>query len=93
MATYPYLCAACGPFEVARPIGTAESVARCGGCGDPARRVYTPPLLGRTQAPVKWLHDAAARSADQPSVVNRVPSARSRPGPAADPRQALLPRP
>lgn len=93
MATYPYLCEACGPFEVVRPIGTAESVAGCSGCGGSARRVYTPPLLGKTQAPVKWLRDAAARSADQPSVVNHVPAAGGKPRPVAEPRQAGLPRP
>jgi putative FmdB family regulatory protein len=93
VATYAYRCADCGPFEVARPIGTAEAAGCCPRCGGPARRVYTPPLLRGTPSAVSGMRDAADRSADQPTVVNRVPTAHRKPAPAADPRQAGLPRP
>jgi putative FmdB family regulatory protein len=48
MASYLYRCGACGPWEVHRPIGTAEPMSTCPACGALGRRRYTPPLLSRT---------------------------------------------
>ncbi|MFC4113171.1 FmdB family zinc ribbon protein [Nonomuraea zeae] len=93
MATYAYRCADCGPFEVRRPIGTAEPAEPCAGCGEPAPRLFTPPLLGRTPAAMARALGAQEAAAHEPQVVREVPPARRPPGPAPDPRRAGLPRP
>jgi putative FmdB family regulatory protein len=93
VAIYQYRCAQCGPFEVTRPIGTAVPAEPCADCGDPAARVYTPPMLARTPRPLARALNAAEASAHEPRVVDRVPPARRAPAPPADPRHALLPRP
>ncbi|GAA2205475.1 hypothetical protein GCM10009850_009330 [Nonomuraea monospora] len=91
MATYAYHCAGCGPFEVRRPIGTAEPAEPCAACGEPAPRRYTPPLLARTPAPEARARQAQEASAHEPQVVRRAPAAPEPPPP--DPRWAGLPRP
>ncbi|WP_405530744.1 zinc ribbon domain-containing protein [Streptomyces canus] len=92
MATYQYRCAGCGPFDVIRPIGRALAEEPCGSCAGPARRVFTAPLLARTSAPLARALHAQEACAHEPRVVTDVPPARDRPTPAADPRQAGLPK-
>jgi putative FmdB family regulatory protein len=93
VATYQYRCAECGPFEVSRPIGTAEAAEPCAACGDRSDRVFTPPLLARTPRPLARALSTSEASAHEPRVVGRVPEKRRAPSPPADPRHALLPRP
>ncbi|MEV0380353.1 zinc ribbon domain-containing protein [Nonomuraea sp. NPDC050643] len=93
MATYAYQCADCGPFEVRRPIGTAEPAEPCADCGAPASRVFTPPLLARTSPAEARALRAQEASAHEPRVVDGVPPARRGPAPPPDPRWAGLPRP
>ncbi|MGY1637425.1 FmdB family zinc ribbon protein [Geodermatophilus sp. SYSU D00742] len=92
MAGYVYRCDTCGPWEVRRPIGTAESTGRCPACGREGRRVYTAPLLRRTAAPVAAARLREEASADAPTVTTAVPRAAGRPAPR-DPRWDALPRP
>ncbi|MBB3085711.1 FmdB family zinc ribbon protein [Geodermatophilus sabuli] len=92
MAGYVYRCPRCGPWEVRRPIGTAESSGRCPGCGAEGRRVYTAPLLSRTAAPVAAARLREEASGDAPTVTTTVPRAAGRPAPR-DPRWDALPRP
>jgi putative FmdB family regulatory protein len=93
MATYQYRCAGCGTFDVIRPIGQALTEERCEACGDQARRVFTAPMLTRTPAPLARALRAQEAGAHEPRVVSKVPPARRRPAPPADPRHAQLPRP
>jgi putative FmdB family regulatory protein len=94
MAMYQYRCAAdCGSFDVIRPMGRALPEEPCETCGTTARRVFTAPRLARTSAPLARALRAQEASAHEPRVVTEVPSARRGPAPAADPRQALLPKP
>ncbi|WP_030678552.1 FmdB family zinc ribbon protein [Streptomyces cellulosae] len=93
MATYQYRCTGCGTFDVTRPMGAAGAEEPCDTCGDRARRVYSAPMLARTSAPLARALRAQEASAHEPRIVTEVPSARRRPAPAADPRQALLPKP
>ncbi|TDC47385.1 zinc ribbon domain-containing protein [Actinomadura sp. KC345] len=94
MAIYQYRCAECGPFDVARPIGTAGAAEPCAGCGGEASRVFTAPHLARTSRPLARALHAQEAGAEEPAVVRRVPGARRGPAaPPADPRHALLPRP
>ena len=46
---YQYKCGEHGEFEVSQPI-TAEHVANCPECGEPAQRVFTMPA---------WIWDGA----------------------------------
>jgi putative FmdB family regulatory protein len=93
MATYQYRCSDCGPFDVTRQIGRALPEESCATCGDLARRVFTAPALTRTSAPLARALRAQEASAHEPSVVTRVPPARRRTAPPADPRHTLLPKP
>jgi hypothetical protein len=92
MAGYLYECGRCGPWEVQRPIGTAETTSPCPCCGAAGRRRYTAPLLSRTpRAEVKArLREEASR--DAPAVTTGVPRAVGRP-PRRDPRWNALPKP
>lgn len=92
MAGYLYRCTTCGPWEISRPIGTAEGTSSCPTCGQPGRRVFTPPLLGRTPAAAAAARLREEASRDAPRVTTAVPSAAGRPAPR-DPRQSRLPRP
>lgn len=92
MAGYLYQCATCGPWEVQRPIGTAESTSSCPVCGAPGRRRYTAPLLGRTPRAVATARSREEASADAPAVTTSLPRTATRPAPR-DPRWNALPRP
>jgi putative FmdB family regulatory protein len=93
MATYRYRCTRCGSFDVTRPIGEARTEESCVDCGEQARRIFTPPLISRTPAALARAMHAQEASAHEPRIVGQVPAARRGPAPAADPRQAGLPRP
>ncbi|MGY1706041.1 FmdB family zinc ribbon protein [Geodermatophilus sp. SYSU D00697] len=92
MAAYLYRCTTCGPWEIRRPVGTAESTSPCPACGADGRRLYTPPLLSRTPAPAAAARLREEASRDEPAVTTAVPPAARRPAPR-DPRWSALPRP
>jgi len=92
LAGYLYECPLCGPWEIQRPIGTAESTAECPNCGAAGRRRYTAPLLSRTPRAVSMARGRAEASRDAPAVTTSVPPAAGRPS-ARDPRWNSLPRP
>ena len=92
MAGYLYRCEQCGPWEVQRPIGTADSRDVCPVCGAPGRRVYTPPLLSRTPAAVAGARQREEASRDAPQVTTSLPARPARRAPQ-DPRWSRLPRP
>lgn len=93
MATYQYRCRDCGSFEVARPIGQALPREACSACGRESRRVFTPPMLGRTPQALARALRVQEASANEPRAVGEVPPARRTPAPSTDPRHALLPKP
>ncbi|MFC6881001.1 MULTISPECIES: FmdB family zinc ribbon protein [Actinomadura] len=93
VVVYEYRCPECGPFGVARPMGEAGGTERCPACAGAARRVFTAPGVRRTPGALGRALAAQEASAHEPRVVNAVPPARRRPGPAPDPRRARLPRP
>ena len=92
MAGYLYECGQCGPWEIRRPIGTAETTSPCPECGRPGRRRYTAPLLARTPRNVAAARLREEASADAPEVTTSVPRAVHRPT-RRDPRWSALPRP
>jgi hypothetical protein len=92
MAGYLYECGQDGPWEIQRPIGTAESTSSCPVCGGPGRRRYTAPLLARTPRAVATARQREEASADAPAVTTSVPRAVGRPA-QRDPRWNALPRP
>jgi putative FmdB family regulatory protein len=92
MAGYLYRCERCGPWEVQRPIGTAESTLLCPACGATGRRVYTAPLISRTPPAVTAARQREEASRDAPQVTGSVPATSARRAPQ-DPRWNRLPRP
>jgi putative FmdB family regulatory protein len=94
MATYTYRCAADGPLDIRRPIGTAPATVPCPTCGATAPRMITAPMLGLADRARMGLIDRAEASRTEPAVVSSVPTA-PRPGrpPRLDPRTRNLPRP
>jgi putative FmdB family regulatory protein len=94
MATYTYRCAADGPVDIRRPIGTAPATVPCPTCGATAPRMITAPMLGLADRARMGLIDRAEASRTEPAVVSSVPAA-PRPGrpPRLDPRTRHLPRP
>lgn len=43
MPIYPFACAACGAFEVQRPMAASADPASCPSCGERGVRIYTSP--------------------------------------------------
>jgi putative FmdB family regulatory protein len=78
MPVYAFACAACGPFDLQRPVGDAANAGACPACGAPAPRLFTPPGVARTPAPLRAARDREDRSAHRPDVV-RAPSGGSVP--------------
>ncbi len=68
MALYAFTCAACGPFDLMRPMEQASATARCPLCGAEARRVFTPPGLRLLAPPLRRALDGEERSAHEPQV-------------------------
>jgi putative FmdB family regulatory protein len=89
--TYGYDCAACGAFDLVRPMAQIDEPAACPRCGEPGRRTWGAPALRSVDPAVSRARDASARSAEAPAIVDRVPSRRTRY--TTDPRHLRLPRP
>ncbi|MGI5216207.1 FmdB family zinc ribbon protein [Plantactinospora sp. CA-290183] len=93
MPTYGYRCARDGTFDLVFPIGCAPAAAGCPVCAGEGARVFSAPLLAATPRPLVGALDRAARSAETPEVVSRIPGRRpARPRPT-HPAHARLPRP
>jgi putative FmdB family regulatory protein len=92
--TYSYRCAACGPFDLVRPMAAAHEEAVCPGCSGPSTRTFGAPAL-RLAAGVRAAVEAGERSAEAPEVVRGIPASGHRRATrsSADPRHARLPRP
>jgi putative FmdB family regulatory protein len=67
---YAYTCAACGAFDVVRPMAEAGGPAHGPGGGKEARGVFTPPGLARLARPVRRALDMEEKSAHEPAVVS-----------------------
>jgi putative FmdB family regulatory protein len=75
---YAFSCERCGPFDVWRPLSEATRRAHCPTCRKPGRRVYTPPGLVKTPAPVRKAREFEEKSAHEPEVA-REPQGRPLP--------------
>lgn len=94
MPQYSYSCAACGAFDLRRPMGDAGAPAVCPGCARPGRRLFGAPALRSLPAGLRSALDAQGRSADAPAVVTSPPPRTGRvQRRVTDPRQSRLPRP
>jgi putative FmdB family regulatory protein len=67
---YAFTCDACGPFDVIRPMAEAGAPVRCPGCGNDARRVFSPPGLALLARPVRLGLDMEEKSAYEPDLVS-----------------------
>jgi hypothetical protein len=98
MARYSYTCDNHGLAEVSYPIGTAPQELDCSQCGQPAKRVYSSPMLSAVDQKRMNLIDSTHETSDRPEVVTSIPRGgriNSRPTRMAppDPRLQKLPRP
>lgn len=98
MANYTFRCGEHGESVTAFPVGTAPTQVDCADCGQPAKRVYTSPMMSAGDPNRMKLIDSTHASADRPEVVTSVPRGgriNSKPTPMAppDPRLRKLPRP
>jgi putative FmdB family regulatory protein len=91
--TYSYRCAACGTFDLIRPMSAATPQEPCPECAGPARRVFGAPALRSLTPAVRGALTAQERSADAPEVVRSVPPGPRRTRTTTDPRHLSLPRP
>jgi putative FmdB family regulatory protein len=92
--TYSYRCAACGPFDLVRPMAAADEEAVCSACAAPSPRTFGAPALRRLSVDVRAAVEAGERSAEAPQVVRGIPPPGRRAGHVGtDPRHARLPRP
>ena len=69
MPIYAFDCAKCGPFELVRPMAEASAGGSCPACGEPARRVFTPPRLPVMTRPLRRAYEMEEKSAHEPGVV------------------------
>jgi putative FmdB family regulatory protein len=92
MATYEYVCVACGPWIIELPIGTADQTSDCPDCAAPGRRRFSPPLLNRSSSPLVRARGREEQSADAPAVTGAVPPTIRRIA-SSDPRWSALPKP
>ncbi len=96
MTTYQYQCSRDGITEVKFPMGSATSVVPCQECGEPARRVFSPPMLSTPHQNAMKVIDATKETSDRPKVVDSLPSAgrrRTQPMAPLNPAFKKLPRP
>jgi len=96
MVTYQYVCNADSEIEVNLPMGTAPVSVACPACGEPARRVFSSPLLSAVDQKRMNLIDSTKATADRPEIVTSIPSdgrRRQQPMAPPDPRLQKLPRP
>jgi putative FmdB family regulatory protein len=67
MPTYGYACAACGPFELVRPMAEYAQPQACPVCGEPAARaMLTVPALAGMDAGRRASYALNERSANAP---------------------------
>ncbi len=92
MVRYVYRCPACGPWELALPMGAAGTQRPCPTCGETSVRRWTAAGLNRMDPDLARHRLREEASRDVPQVVTEVPRAVRRHVPA-DRRQARLPRP
>lgn len=71
MPSYEYRCPECGIVEKFYPMGAAPSAEACSDCGNVAKRLFSPPLLGRTPRRLASALEQADKSRDEPAVVRR----------------------
>ena len=97
VVTYQYFCDDDGPTEVNRPMGTAPGRVPCPVCDEPARRVFSGPMLSLGDQNARRLIESTEATSDRPPVVTAIPSAGRRrprqPMAPANPLLQKLPRP
>lgn len=96
MVTYQYLCPTDSSIEVSLPMGTAPTSVDCPECGEPARRVFSSPIVSAVDQTRMRLIDSTKATAERPEIVTSIPSdgrRRKQPMAPPDPRLQKLPRP
>jgi putative FmdB family regulatory protein len=71
MPVYLFSCERCGPFDVWRSASEASHGSQCPICRRPGRRIFTPPGIARTPAPVRKAREREEKSAHEPDVLSQ----------------------
>jgi hypothetical protein len=96
MVQYRYRCEYDGFFDLTRPMGSAETLARCPECDSDATRVFAAPMLSMAPRGLMAAIDRTEKSRDEPDVVSVLPprrGGRRTPMAPANPALRRLPRP
>jgi putative FmdB family regulatory protein len=75
MPLYDYRCEGCGPFEEWRAMRDAAKDITCPSCGGRARWAISAPNISTISSAYREGSARNERSADEPGVVTRSPSA------------------
>jgi putative FmdB family regulatory protein len=72
MATYEYLCSACGPFCAARPMAESSLPQPCPVCATPSPRAWiTPPAFAGMSATRRHAYQTNERASHEPRVASQ----------------------
>lgn len=95
MALYQYRCVRHGNIEVLMSMGTAPESITCKVCGQPAKRVFTAPMIPHPDQAVIHAIENSELSAHEPEIVTSVPRAGQKKPTrfTTDPRHQRLPKP
>jgi hypothetical protein len=96
VVTYQYACTTDGGTEIDAPMGSSPETVPCPVCSEPARRVFSQPMISAVDQKRMGVIDRTKASSDTPDVVTSLPGTGHRkPQRMAppDPRLQKLPRP
>ena len=96
MVTYQYACEVDGLTDVRSPMGTATDTITCPSCSQPAKRVYSMPLVSAVDQKRMKLIDSTKATSDRPEIVTSIPNdgrRRTQPMAPNNPLLQKLPRP
>jgi len=96
VTTYEYRCDRDGAFDMRFPPGEAPASVACGACGEPARRVFSRPMLLSRRRDLVNMIEHAEKTRTDPDVVTSLPPAPARkrtPVLPLTPTLGRLPRP
>jgi len=77
VALYEYRCERDGPFDVARPIGTAPTSIACPVCASEAGRVFSSPMVSFAPRALVAALDQEEKPRHEPDLVTSLPPAQA----------------
>jgi putative FmdB family regulatory protein len=96
MALYEYRCEHDGAFDITAPLGTAPEASACPVCAEPARRVFSSPMIKTVPRALVAALDHEEKTRESPDIVTALPPTpahRRTPMAPLTPALRRLPRP